>query len=256
MNDKIEAGCDLLVVSPHTDDAEIGLGGVMAAWAAAGRRVWALDLTRGELGSNATPEERWAEGVAAAEVLGLAGRVQLELPDGFVDATNPEHVGAVGSMLRRLRPRWVVTAPEPRRHPDHVVTPALVEKAIFHARLAAWRPDEPVHRVWGGGAPLPADTPTWQVEARFDTCPVGGEAALLVDISAHWQTKRRALDCYASQFARGDGRRATMINEPAFLEEIERRARAWGRRAGVDHAEALSGTAVPLVTDLPGEVWC
>lgn len=255
MNGNPENGCDLLVVSPHTDDAEIGLGGTLAAFAAAGRRVWALDLTRGELGSNATPDERWAEAGRASTVLGLMGRVQLELPDGFVDPSDPTHVGAVGAVLRCLRPRWVVTAPEPRRHPDHLATPALVEKAVFHARLTAWQPELPDHRLWSDGEALPDPAPTWLAEARFDTCPVGGEAALLVDVSAHWETKCRALDCYASQFARGRGRRPTMINDAAFLEEIERRARTWGRRAGVEFAEALSGPAAPLVTDLPSEVW-
>ena len=33
--------------------------------------------------------------------------------------------------------------------------------------------------------------------------------------------------------------RATWINDAAFLEKIERRARTWGRRAGVDYGEAL-----------------
>ena len=79
------AACDLLVVSPHSDDAEIGMAGTLALLASRGRRVWVVDLTRGELGSNATPDERWAEATAAAAVLGLAGRLQLELPDGFVD---------------------------------------------------------------------------------------------------------------------------------------------------------------------------
>ena len=255
MTDIHDTGCDLLVISPHTDDAEIGLGGTLAVFAAAGRRVWALDLTRGELGSNADPDERWEEAAAAAAVLGLTGRVQLELPDGFLDAGAAAQVGALVAMLRRLRPRWVATAPEPRRHPDHLATPALVEKAVFHARLAAFRPDDPGHRVWEAGASLPDAAPAWRAEALFGTCPVGGDPAVLVDVSDGWTTKQRALDCYASQFRRDAGRRPTMINDAEFLVEIERRARTWGRRAGVTHAEALSGPAAPLVTDLTAEVW-
>ena len=54
-------GCDLLCISPHTDDAEIGLGGTLRLLVERGRRVVVCDLTRGELGSNATAEERWAE---------------------------------------------------------------------------------------------------------------------------------------------------------------------------------------------------
>ena len=90
-----QPACDLLVVSPHPDDAEIGVGGLLAALCAQGRRVWALELTRGELGTNAEPQERWEESVAAAKVLGLTGRVQLQLPDGFIDANDQGQVAAV-----------------------------------------------------------------------------------------------------------------------------------------------------------------
>ena len=46
-----------------------------------------------------------------------------------------------------------------------------------------------------------------------------------------------------------------MINDAAFLEKIERRARSWGRRAGVELAEAFAGEAVPVLDDLPREPW-
>ena len=193
------------MVSPHTDDAEIGLGGTMAAFAAAGRRVWALDLTRGELGSNATPDERWAEAAAASAVLGLAGRVQLGLPDGFVDAADPEQVGAVGAVLRRLRPRWVATAPEPRRHPDHVATPDLVEKAVFQARLAAWQPGEPAHRSGRAAPPLPEPAPTLAGGGPFRHLSASAATRPCSWTSRPLGDQERALDCYASQFARGDG---------------------------------------------------
>lgn len=249
-------GCDLLVIAAHSDDAEIGLGGTIALLAGRGRRVWVADLTRGELGSNATVDERWAEAAAASAALGLSGRVQLELPDGFLDPADREQAGAVAAVLRSLRPRWLVTAPDPVRHPDHVATPALVERAAFLARLAAWQPPLPPHRTWAGGAPLPAPAATWQVEARFGVCPDGGRPALLFDVGPVWERKTAALACFGSQFRRSPGRRPTMINDAAFLEQIERRARTWGRQAGVELAEALAGDPVPVLADLPPEAWC
>ena len=60
---------DLLAFGPHPDDIEIGIGATLAAHAAAGFRVALCDLTRGELGSNGTPEERAAEAEAAREVI-------------------------------------------------------------------------------------------------------------------------------------------------------------------------------------------
>ena len=132
--------CDLLVVSPHSDDAEIALGGTIRRLADAGRSVWLCDLTRGELGSNGTPEGRWREAAAAAGILGVTGRLQFDLPDGFVSAQDAAQVAVVTDVIRRLRPRWAAAAPMPNRHPDHQAIPDLVRKGAFMARLAAWRP--------------------------------------------------------------------------------------------------------------------
>ena len=52
---------DLLVFGPHPDDLEIGLGGAIAKHVALGHRVGLCDLTRGELGTNGTPEQRLRE---------------------------------------------------------------------------------------------------------------------------------------------------------------------------------------------------
>ena len=250
-----DSGCDLLVISPHTDDAEIGLGGTIRVLADRGRRVWAVDLTRGELGTNATPAERWAEAARASEILGLTGRLQLQLPDGFISPHDPDQVGAVVAVLRRLRPRWVVTAPDPVRHPDHVQTPLLVGKAAFMARLQGWQPDLPAHLCWAGGAELPPAAPRWDVPVRGAVCPDDGRPSAYFDVTSVWDAKLRALACYESQFGRGAGQVATAINDPAFLERIVRRARTWGRRAGVDLAEAVCGDQVPVLADLPDGEW-
>jgi bacillithiol biosynthesis deacetylase BshB1 len=247
--------CDLLVISPHTDDAEIGLGGTIRLLADQGRRVWAVDLTRGELGTNATPDERWAEAEQASAVLGLTGRAQLDLPDGFIDSTDREQVSRVVSVIRRLKPRWVVTAPDPVRHPDHKETPDLVARAAFLSRLVAWQPGEPGGRLWEDGESWSDPAERWEAEAIFSVCPDDGAPAVIFDVSATWSAKQQALACYASQFSRQDGRAATWINDGVFMEKIERRARTWGRRAGGDLGEALCSLSFPVMTDLPAERW-
>jgi bacillithiol biosynthesis deacetylase BshB1 len=247
--------CDLLVISPHTDDAEIGLGGTLRLLADRGRRVWAVDLTRGELGTNATVDERWAEAANASRVLGLKGRAQLDLPDGFIDSTDRDQVHRVVGVIRRLRPRWIVTAPDPVRHPDHLETPKLVSRAVFLARLAACIPPEPGGRVWEKGEAWPEPASRWETAVVFSVCPDGGMPAIIFDITGTWEAKEQALACYASQFARREGRTPTWINDAAFLEKIERRARTWGRRAGVTCGEALCGAACLVVTDFPTDRW-
>ena len=249
------AATDLLCISPHTDDAEIGFGGALRLFAERGHRVWICDLTRGELGSNATSEERWAEAAAASGELGIAGRVQLDLPDGFVSAEQPDQVAAVTALIRLLRPRWVVTAPDPRRHPDHVATPALVAKACFMARLARYRVAVSGAVWWPEPSAEREAAERWEVEAQFAVCGDDDRPSLIVDVSETWEAKRRALACFASQFQRREGRRPTHINDESFLEKIERRGRAWGYRAGVTYGEALTSSAVPLLNDLPRESW-
>ncbi len=250
-----DSACDLLVISPHTDDAEIGLGGTIRLLADRGRKVWAVDLTRGELGTNATPDERWQEAAAASEILGLSGRLQLELPDGFISHADRQQVGQVVAVLRSLRPRWVVTAPDAVRHPDHVETPLLVRKAVFMARLQGWQPEMPTCHRWTGGAELPAAAPRWIVESQFGVCPDDGQPAAYFDVTATWEAKLKALACYESQFGRTNGQVTTTINDPSFLEKIERRAHTWGRRAGVPYAEALCADAAPVLSDLTNESW-
>ncbi len=255
MNDADTPGCDLLVISPHTDDLEIGLGGTVALLARQGRSVWALDLSRGELGSNATPAERWREAAEASAVLGLAGRLQLELPDGFINARDRGQVSQVAAVLRRLRPRRVVTAPDPVRHPDHVETPGLVSRACFLARLESWVPEAGPWHLWeGGDHPGPAAA-RWEVETLLRVCPDHDAPSLVFDVSEVWGQKTAALECYASQFLRDGSRKATAINDPAFLRRITGRARAWGRRVGVEYGEALQTEAVPVLTDLPEQKW-
>jgi len=253
-----EPAVDFLCITPHTDDAEIGLGGTLRLLADRGRKVWVCDLTRGELASNATPDERWREATAASELLGLTGRIQLALPDGFVDPGAAQQVDAVTSVIRLLRPRWVATAPDARRHPDHLATLPLVTKAVFMAHLASYQPGQPEMRIWPGPEflPVPVEAAaTWRCEALFETCPVGEQPSLIFDCSQTWQVKHDAIAAYPSQFSRDPGREATMINDATWLAKIDRRGRYWGFKAGVDFGEALRGQVVPRLTDLPEERW-
>ena len=249
-----ESGCDLLCIGPHTDDAEIALGGTIRLLANRGRRVWVCDLTRGELASNADPDERWREAERASTVLGLTGRVQLSLPDGFIDPGRHSQAEALVWVLRRLRPRWVVTVPEPRRHPDHVATPALVRRAVFLARLRSMEATVPEGLWWGAEPPGDGVEP-WIPEAVGDTCLPGVEPDLIFDVSECWAAKVNALECYASQFQRHPERHPTAINDPDFMVKIDDRARAWGRRIETDRGEALRMDAVPVLNDLPSERW-
>ena len=100
---------DVLAFGPHPDDIEIGMGATVAEHVARGLSVGLCDLTRGEMGSNGTVDERLREAEEARDVLGAAWRENLALPDRQLGDV-PEQVRAVAALIRAARPSVVAAA--------------------------------------------------------------------------------------------------------------------------------------------------
>jgi bacillithiol biosynthesis deacetylase BshB1 len=215
---------DILVFGPHPDDLEIGLGGTIARHAAEGRTVGLCDLTRAELSSNGTPAEREIEAAAAARVLGAAWRENLAWPDGGI-AVTPDQLRAAVEMIRRARPRTIAIPYWDDRHPDHGASSHVLRTAIFRSALRrvetdqeAWRPDWVCYYFINDAA----------------------SPSFVVDVSAHYQRKRDALDCYHSQFTpAGNQAVATRLTASTFRQLIESRDAQFGALAGVPYAEGV-----------------
>ena len=215
---------DLLVFGPHPDDIEIGLGGTVAKHAALGHRVGLCDLTAGEMGSNGTVDERMAEAEAAREVLGARWRVNLRLPDRAI-GRSPDHGHAVTSLIRDVRPRVVAIPYGVDRHPDHVAASQMLTEAVFNSGLRrydtgsdAWRPEWTCYYFINDSA-----TPSF-----------------VLDVSAHYETKRRALACHVTQFrAFSSSSVQTRLTSPLFQQLVESRDAQFGALAGVAFAEGI-----------------
>lgn len=216
-------GLDLLAFGPHPDDLEIGLGGTIAKHAALGHSVGLCDLTRGEMSSNGTPDERVREAEAARKVLGAAWRENLGLPDRAI-GTAPDHTRRVVELLRRVRPRAVAIPYSRDRHPDHEASAAFLRDAVFNAKL---------RRYAAAGDPW---QPEWVCEYFINDA---GPASFVVDVSAHYDVKRQALACYVSQFARATESAETRLNGTTFGQLIESRDAQFGALAGVRYAEGI-----------------
>ena len=65
---------DILAFGAHPDDVELGAGGTIAREISMGRKVGIVDLTRGELGTRGTADERDEESAIASEILGIEFR--------------------------------------------------------------------------------------------------------------------------------------------------------------------------------------
>ena len=215
---------DLLAFGPHPDDIEIGLGATIAAHSAAGYAVGLCDLTRAELSSNGTPEQRRIEADAAARVLGAAWRENLAWPDGCI-APTPELIRSAVHTIRRHTPRVIAIPYWDDRHPDHRAASEVLATAAFTSALrrydtgdAPWRPEWVCYYFINDAAP----------------------PSFVIDVSAHYERKRQALACYVSQFTRSDHDAIpTRLNAPAFQQLIESRDAQWGALAGVSFAEGV-----------------
>lgn len=215
---------DLLVFGPHPDDLEIGLGGTIARHTSAGWEVGLCDLTRGEMGSNGTPEERVREAEAARTVLGAAWRENLGWADRGITGER-EQLDQVARLVRRWQPRVVAIPYWEDRHPDHAAASRVLTEAVFNSRLRRY----------------PIDGDAWAPEwVCYYFINDHGPISFAIDVSAHYQAKLQALDCYRSQF-RPEGPESveTRLTASSFRRLITSRDGQFGALTGVPYAEGF-----------------
>ncbi len=123
----------ILVVGPHPDDQELGMGGSIVKLARQGHRVHLLDVTNGEPTPRGSPEIRAREAAAAAKIMGVE-RTLLGLPNRFVEHTI-ENRHKMAAAYRQIRPDWIFLPYPIDAHPDHVAVTRIGEDARFDAKL-------------------------------------------------------------------------------------------------------------------------
>lgn len=218
---------DVLAFGAHPDDVELSCSGLLLTEKAAGRLTGIIDLTRGELGSRGDVKTRDKEAAAAAGILGVAVRENLDLADGFFE-NNEAGQRAIIKAIRRYRPDVVLCNAPEDRHPDHGRGAALVKEAAFLSGLAkiktedagalqeAWRPAYVLHYI----------------QDRFL------EPDFVIDISDVFDIKMKSIMAYESQFYKeGLKGPVTYISTPEFMENHLGRLRQFGRMIGVPYGE-------------------
>ncbi len=210
---------DVLVIAPHPDDAELGMGGAILKLLAAGKQVGILDLTSGEPTPHGSPEIRDRETSAASEALGISWRQNLKLANRSLQASL-ENRAKLAGVIRQTRPEHLYAPYWVDAHPDHLAATELTEAARFWAKLTKTdMPGEPHHprRIYN----------YYCVHLKMTAQP-----AFVLDISEQWETKRQAIACYQSQFVTG---REAM--SPGFIDQLEIEAAMWGQTIGVRYGE-------------------
>lgn len=217
---------DVLAVGAHPDDVELGCGGTLAKLAAMGYRVGILDMARGEMGTRGTLELRAEEAAAAAQVLQLAVRDNLELPDSRIQLNEDSRVKMVRK-LRLYRPRIIFTHFWEDPHPDHIHTCQIVREASHLGGLAKYdsETEQPRHR------------PNTVAHFMFPRTVV---PTFMVDISEFVEQKRASIMCYKSQlYDPNSTEPATYLSDAGFVRRLESKQLYFGSTIGVDHAEGF-----------------
>ncbi|QDT05950.1 1D-myo-inositol 2-acetamido-2-deoxy-alpha-D-glucopyranoside deacetylase [Rubripirellula lacrimiformis] len=218
---------DMLVIAPHPDDAELGMGGTIAKMIHEGMRVGVLDLTTGEPTPHGSEAIRRQETSVATEALNLTWRGNAGLTNRkLVHTLDARQL--VASYFRILRPRWIFAPYWNDAHPDHVAATDLIEAARFWAKLS--KTDMPGQRFHPERIYY-----YFCIHLRIAVDP-----DWIVDISDHWDAKLASILAYDSQFVQG---RPT--DPPTMIDQLHYEAANWGRLINRRYGEPFA-TKEPL----------
>ena len=225
---------DALVIAPHPDDAELGMGGTIVRLISQGWSVGILDLTSGEPTPLGSLEIRASETAAATRALGISWRRNLGLPNRSLEPSMI-HRRALAGVIREARPRLLFAPFWEDAHPDHTAATKLVEDARFWSKLSKSDiPGEPFHpsRVLY----------YFSVHLRIVERP-----SFLVDVSDQIGAKLESMRAYRSQLV--DNQPA---GKPGVIDSVVDRNRFWGHTIGVRHAEPFASREPIGLTGLDG----
>jgi len=177
---------NVLVVGPHPDDQELGMGGTIALLAEQEHDVLLLDMTNGEPTPHGSPQQREKEWTEAAKILNVPHRL-IDLPNRRVEHTL--HARHLVAGVMREHQAEIVFLPFPEdAHPDHRATTRIVEDARFDAKLTRIDlPGEPIY-------------PRWMIYYYCTHLRHVADPGFCIDISRTMQTKEKALLAYETQF--------------------------------------------------------
>ena len=256
---------DILAIAAHRDDVEQTCGGTLLKMSQRGYRTGILDLTRGELGTRGSAEDRQREATEAARILQVAWRGALDIPDGRVENTW-ENKLKVASVLRELRPRVVILPYWKGRHPDHYTASTLGYEACFVAGLAkaeiggreqavSIQHSALCHPTGHGSVssePVPVDKPAPHrpFKILYATLYYDVRPTFVVEITEQFEARFASLMAYKTQFSDQETGKDLFPAQKEIRARVEAMGRFYGMLGGVEMAEPFLQKEVGLVDDL------
>ncbi|WP_258104476.1 bacillithiol biosynthesis deacetylase BshB1 [Marinoscillum sp. MHG1-6] len=232
---------NLLAIVAHPDDAELACAGTLIMHQMKGHTTGIIDLTKGEMGTRGTPEQRIIEAEEAGEIMKLAVRENMGFADVFFK-NDHEHQLKLIEKIRKYQPDIVIANAKYDRHPDHGRAAQLVEEACFNAGLRKIETKDE-----NGNLQSP-----WRPAKVFNMIQSTSlEPDFFVDISEAQEKKMEAIRAFKTQFFNPDSKEPqTYISKPEFMLMIEGRAKEYGHRIQVAYAEGFQYSQALGVGDL------
>jgi bacillithiol biosynthesis deacetylase BshB1 len=231
---------DILAFGAHPDDVELGCSGTILKEISLGKTVGIVDLTRGELGTRGSAVIRDQEANAAANILGVSVRENLNMRDGFF-VNDEKHQLEVIQMIRKYKPEIVLCNAIEDRHIDHGKGSKLVSDACFLSGLLK------IETVLDGEIQKP-----WRPKVVYHYIQWKNiEPDFVVDITGFTDKKIESILAYRSQFYDPNSKEPeSPISSKNFLESLNYRSRDLGRLTGVEHAEGFTVERYLVVNSL------
>ncbi|HYO82755.1 MAG TPA: bacillithiol biosynthesis deacetylase BshB1 [Bryobacteraceae bacterium] len=225
---------DLLAIAAHPDDVEQTCGGALLRAAEAGYRTAIVDLTSGEMGTRGTPEIRLQEAAAAAKVLRVSHRANMQFPDTRVMNT-PDAREKLAMEIRRLKPTTVILPWTEARHPDHYHAAQLGFDASFLAGLRKLDPSTD-----------PGRPRTIVYASAYSKV----EPSFVLDITRQFDRRMEALFCYSSQYGAQQAGSDLFPHAEEIRERFAGIARYYGNLIGVRYGEPYVMKETMRIDDL------
>jgi N-acetylglucosamine malate deacetylase 1 len=241
---------DILAIAAHRDDVEQTCGGTLLKASQRGQHTGILDLTKGEMGTRGTAEDREREANNAAKILGVTWRRALDIPDGRVENTWENRL-KVASVIRETRPRVVILPYWKGRHPDHYTASILGYEACFLAGLKKLDPQKALGSQPSGAGDQASDLAAHRpFKIIYATLYYDIRPTFVVDISDQFEGKFASILAYTSQFSDQEAGKDLFPAHDEIRARVDSMARFYGALGGVTYGEPFLQKEVGLVDDL------
>ncbi len=206
---------DILIIAPHPDDAEMGMGGSIFAFKDKGLKVGVLNLTNGEPTPYGSVEKRIREAENAAKFMNLDYIEILNFPNRYL-LDNVEIRIEVAKRIRKLKPKTLFIPYHLDAHPDHISASYIGLASRFYAKLTKVN--------WEGEPHYPKRIIYYFSNHLRFQYPI----SFTIDITNYIEKKLKLVEIYESQF----GHKLEQVKEM-----IKLKARYFGSISNVEYAE-------------------